>query len=198
MSSPNRCPRSRPKAGIAVCGRGGSCRGFSLLEILIALTVMTIALGATTTTLVASTSLSHANRETALAVDAARSALESVKGEVFAAAFVSFNDDPADDPGAAGTAPGKYFAVWGLGLRQGDPDGFVGEIIFPGDGVALHEDYVDREMGMPRDLNGDLVIDVGGVDHAGDYNVLPVKVRIEWTGKSGDRELEFVTVVTEF
>ena len=40
---------------------------------------------------------------------------------------------------------------------------------------------------MPRDLNGDGVIDKE--NHAKDFLVLPVKVRVRWRGVTGDRTI---------
>lgn len=164
--------------------------GFSFVELVIAMTVLVIAIGAIGSSLVASMNLGTTNEETALAVDAAYSAIERVRGEPFAQAFANFNADLGDDVGAG---PGKHFAVAGLDLRPDDPDGFVGEVIFPGDGTELREDVDDRELGMPRDLSSDGVIDA--LDHAGDYALLPVRVRLEWTGRAGPRSLEVVTTI---
>jgi hypothetical protein len=47
---------------------------------------------------------------------------------------------------------------------------------------------------MRRDLDGDGTID--GDDHAADYRVLPVRVRVRWRGPDGDRELFLVTVLS--
>ena len=57
----------------------------------------------------------------------------------------------------------------------------------------LREDYVDERMGMPRDLNGDSLIDE--LDHADDYTVLPVHVEIEWRGTFGPRRLDLYTQI---
>ena len=35
-----------------------------------------------------------------------------------------------------------------------------------------------------------------GADHAGDYVVLPVRIRVAWRGVSGDRILELVTALS--
>ena len=45
---------------------------------------------------------------------------------------------------------------------------------------------------MPRDLNADLMID--DQDHARDYVVLPVTVRVAWQGKAGRRSFEMSTM----
>ena len=52
----------------------------------------------------------------------------------------------------------------------------------------LREDVVDASVGMPRDLNADGAVDA--FDHADDYVLLPVSVRLEWRDASGDRNVE--------
>jgi hypothetical protein len=73
----------------------------------------------------------------------------------------------------------------------------VGTIQFPtfdpGTGVELREDFVDAQMGMPADLNGDGTID--DADHSGDYRFLPVRVRVQWYGALGTRTLTVETVL---
>jgi hypothetical protein len=67
-------------------------------------------------------------------------------------------------------------------------------IEFPGNtGAVLREDAVDAELGMPRDLDGDGTVDTD--DHAGDYLVLPVRVRVTWDGVSGSRSYTICTVL---
>ena len=62
-------------------------------------------------------------------------------------------------------------------------------------GFALREDEIAAELGLPRDLNGDLLID--DQDHSGDYIVLPVIVRVSWTGKAGNRQFEIATMLAK-
>ena len=64
-----------------------------------------------------------------------------------------------------------------------------------GNAWELREDCVDPSLGMPRDLNGDSMID--GADHARDYIVLPIKIRIEWDGRVGSRSFEVYSILTE-
>jgi len=59
--------------------------------------------------------------------------------------------------------------------------------------VQLLENGLDRKLGMPRDL------DLGGppgefdaLDHAGDYRILPVLVRVRWQGPRGVQQIEVV------
>lgn len=175
--------------------RRGSSAGFTVLEIAVAISLLTIAIGSVTMTLVATGSLTRTTGERATAMDGALSAMEALKAETFADLFVSYNGFADDDPGFAGSAPGAAFDVAGLQPQDGDADGRVGLILFPGDGVELREDTVDTRLGMPRDLSGDGIIDAA--DHAGDYTILPVRVRVEWSGKSGDQTIEFISTLTE-
>ncbi|MCI0635908.1 MAG: hypothetical protein L0206_18620, partial [Actinobacteria bacterium] len=122
---------------------------------------------------------------------AALSAVDQVRSVPFAEAFARFNATADDD--LAGTCPGSSFDAPGLEAVPADPDGLPGEILFPGDGFLLSEEVDDASLGMPRDLSGDGAID--GADHAADYVVLPVKVRVEWTGPSGPRRIEVVTTL---
>lgn len=173
-------------------GRESARAGYSLIEIVIAIVVLTIAVGSISTSLVSTTSLSRSNEERTLALDTALSVIEAIRAEDPAEVFVRYNQTTADDP-ATGPSPGGFFSVPGLTVRPGDPDGFVGEVQFPGDGVTLREDVGDIELGMPRDLNADAVLD--SVDHAADYTVLPVRVRIEWAGTSGLKRVEMYTQI---
>lgn len=165
------------------------------------------------------------NHENAIAVEAARAVVESMRNEDFVEIYAVFNEDPADDPGGPGTAVGHRFAVDGLVPIVGSPDGLVGEVMFPdlevmvqvggggtggggliggvvgGGGVQvpdlqLREDAQDPDLGMPRDLNGDSLVD--DEDHADDYILLPVRVRIEWEGMFGNRRFELFTQLGEF
>ncbi|MFN0006329.1 MAG: prepilin-type N-terminal cleavage/methylation domain-containing protein [Planctomycetota bacterium] len=167
--------------------------GLTLLELIISATILTIGLGGIVSTLLTSLALNVTNRESRLAKLAAESTIERIRGTTFSSVFATFNANPADDPGGAGTAPGSNFAVQGLAPQAGDPDGFAGEILYPGDGSALRENVVDLPLGMSRDLNGDGVVDAA--NHAGDYVVLPLRVRIRWRGKTGNRQTEYVTTL---
>jgi prepilin-type N-terminal cleavage/methylation domain-containing protein len=177
--------------------RRGAARaqGFTLLELMISSTVFLLVAGAVVTALVVSSALNMTNRETALASRAAQSIVEELKATAFAEIFVRYNATAADDP-AAGSSPGADFAAAGLSPQDGDADGFVGEIEFPGNGTELREDAADVELGMPRDLDGDSGVDAN--DHAGDYRILPVRVVLRWGGQNGERTFELVTVLTDF
>ncbi len=132
------------------------------------------------------------NRETALAHEAARAVIEKMQATPFASVYATYNANPADDPGGAGTAPGAAFAVPGMTHQDNDADGLVGDIVFPevtvGGVTTLSESVVDARWGMPRDLDGDGVITARALPGA--YMILPVRVRIYWRGVGGNRSIE--------
>ena len=94
---------------------------------------------------------------------------------------------------------GAAFDVDGLEPQDGDADGRVGQILFPVEPLLpgiLREDLNQAELGTPRDLNNDGAIDA--LDHALDYVVLPVLVRVDWAGPAGDSRVEFRTIISDF
>jgi prepilin-type N-terminal cleavage/methylation domain-containing protein len=56
---------------------------------------------------------------------------------------------------------------------------------------TLREDFQDKRMGLPRDLNGDSLID--DCDHSQDYIILPVHVEVVWRGQFGPRHYDLYT-----
>jgi hypothetical protein len=61
---------------------------------------------------------------------------------------------------------------------------------------TLREDFVSPRMGLPRDLNGDSLID--DCDHSSDYIILPVHVEVVWRGKFGPRRFDLYTEIAVF
>ena len=123
-----------------------------------------------------------------------------MRGLEFEELYARFNVDTSDDP-ESGDSPGPWFQVQGLQPLSSSTSGFQGMIhlpehLRPDGGSELREDLIDSELGMPRDLTGDNLID--GADHAQDYMILPVRVRVEWRGHCGERSFELVTLMTEF
>jgi hypothetical protein len=112
--------------------------------------------------------------------------IETLHGAPFPTIFVRYNSVTSDDP-VGTTSPGANFAVRGLQAAPGDPDGFPGEIIFPtalvGTQLQLRENLPFTALGMPRDL--DLKNGVDAANHAGDYKILPVRIRVRWSGANG-------------
>lgn len=203
IGSPKSRERSRIRARVASVKRGGRSRrsGMSFVELMVVTFVLGVAFMIFTSTVAGISRQRTINRDSVTASSEARNILEEMRNEDFGDVYALYNADPADDPGGAGTAPGKYFAVEGLDLEPGDPDGFVGEILFPTIEVTpgtfeLREDAVDAELGMPRDLNGDSMIKTD--DRSGDYFLLPVRIRIRWMGNGSPRQYEITSMLCEF
>lgn len=168
----------------------------TLVEIMVSVVVLTVCISLLSNTLAATVAQGVANRERALAVEAAQNLAEDMRRARFEELYALYNQDPTDDPGGAGFAPGSHFAVPGLTVRAGDKDGFVGRVLLPSVAAVLREDSQVPGLGLPRDLNGDHVIDAE--NHAKDYVVLPVTIRIEWTGRIGKRQFELTTMFADF
>ena len=169
--------------------------GMTLTELMVAMMVMTVSVYLLSSTITATIGHSISKRERLLAAEAARSLLEEMRALPCADLFALYNADPSDDPDGAGTAPGKHFDVPGLAPLPTDADGFVGEIILPADQAPLNENIVNEELGFPRDISGDALID--GHDHAADYVALPIKVVLNWSGRMGEREFEIYTIFAD-
>lgn len=182
-------PRSRAP------GVRSSRAGLTLIELMIAMVILTVCCGMLTSTITGTMSHNRVKAERQLAVEAGRAVVEDMHNVDFYDVFWMFNNDPTDDAGGEGTAPGAHFPVEGLQPRDDDPDGFVGEIIMPVKARPLREDLEFEELGLPRDLNGDLVID--SVDHAQDYIILPIIVRMEWKGPMGDAQFKICTMLAD-
>jgi prepilin-type N-terminal cleavage/methylation domain-containing protein len=185
--------------------------GFTIVELIIALSILLIAASIFYRMVASTAKLRQVNRENAVAADAARVLIEGMRNRTFSELFALYNNDPNDDPGDPGTAPGSLFFVDRLKPLASSPGGLVGEVFLPtriievevagGSTVVVEElwvceDTVDAGLGMPRDLNGDSVVD--DQNHADDYIILPVRVVIRWQGMFGERSLRVVTMLTDF
>ena len=161
--------------------------------------VMTLAMGMYSSSVTTLTRQRVVMEESALATQGAVDLLETLRHEEFATLWRRYNSSPDDDPAGPGSAPGARFRVAGLSSADPALGDLVGTVLLPeiedpAFGLQLREDAVQPEWGLPRDLNGDSLLDTR--DHADDYRVLPVRVRVEWTGRGGARTLEMGTILT--
>lgn len=177
-------------------GRGG----FTLVELAIGITILLVGVLGFAQTLVSLEKTQARTRESGRAAQAARAMLERIQAEAFPEAFRRFNQDPGDDPGGVGSAPGANFAVEGLSAQADDADGLPDEVFFPrtpGFPGELRESVVDEALGMPRDLNGDGNVHATA-SYATDYRLLPVRVRVAWVGSAGPAAVELRTVLGNY
>ena len=171
-------------------------RGMTLLEVTISIAVMTIAMAMFSSVITTTTRIGTEKRLASVASHAARSQLERLRCQPFAQVWRLYNESGADDPAGLGTGPGPHFEVPGLEPRPGDADGFVGRVVLPSAGKRLLESTLDERFGLPRDLNGDTLVDE--LDHALDYEILPVMVELEWNTPLGPRRLEMHTMLAGY
>ena len=173
--------------------RSSATSGLTMVELSVAIAVLTVCVYMLSQTVLATIAQAPVKRERAEAMEAARSVLERIRNEEFAEIFALYNADESDDPDGPDTAPGNLFAIPGFEPVPGDADGFVGEVVLPGPGPTLLENASFPELGLPRDLNGDGMVDA--FDHAWDHVVLPIMVRLEWQSRLGPRRLEVFTML---
>ncbi len=174
-------------------------RGAALLEVAVAVPIVLVALGMFVQMFLMGSGLRGSGRDSWAASGAAQTLLEEMRNEDFGDICRLYNADPFDDPAGPGTSPGNRFAVPGLPPLEG----MVGEIVLPitnsGTEVVpvweLREDVEQAALGMPRDLNGDILVDA--LDHSEDYTLLPVELRLRWRGVHGPREFSLYTVFAE-
>jgi hypothetical protein len=172
----------------------------TLIEVSMAIAVLVTAVLGFSKAMVMIDRAQQRTRETGLASQAARQTLERIQSVAFPEAFRRFNGEASDDPGGAGTAPGKNFAVPGLSAVPGDPDGLPGEILFPtpnGLPGVLRESIVDANLGMPRDLNGDGLVSAAA-NYSTTYTILPVRVQVRWASPSGPAVFELRTMLGNY
>lgn len=189
-SFPHGPPRPRVRPARAPRGRRA---GFTLIEVMVAILVLTVAVQILSSTVTASISYSRVKRERGLAVVAATNVIEEMHALPFFDVYATYNGNAADDPFGAGTAPGSRFDVPGLDPVDGAAS--VGRVEFPERNGMLCETVVDERLGTPRDLNGDMLID--GADRAEDHLVLPVVIVVEWKSKLGNRRFEIATMLMD-
>lgn len=166
--------------------------GFSLVELMVVFTIMTIALSMFSQTLTSASRLDPLSKEKSAAANSAQNIIETMRGYDFATTFANFNLDGTDDPGGAGTSPGKFFDVDGLDPIA--PEQRVGEIIFCDFEGEIREDSEMSEFGLPRDLNGDGIVDRNV--HTEDCILLPFKVVVQWNSRFGARKFELYGVLS--
>jgi prepilin-type N-terminal cleavage/methylation domain-containing protein len=162
-----------------LCPRFGRARGgFSLVEMMLVMVVLTVAVSMLSSFVASTASMGPLQLQNAIASEAARAQLELMRTHSAGQIFALFNDEPDDDPAGSGTAPGGNFFVPGLTSRLDDLDGLCGRIRFPTLNGGLNESIIDARLGMPRDLDLNGVLDALPVDTT--YRILPVEIVIEW------------------
>jgi type II secretory pathway pseudopilin PulG len=182
----------------SISGVRRPCRtraGLTLLELTISMMVLLVAAGGIVSSLVRTRALARHSHERAVATLAIQDVIERMHAVPFNQVFARFNGTTADDPGGLLPSPGASFQVRSLVPSPEDGDGICGELLFGLDALTVRENVADPDLGLPRDLNLDGAID--NQDHATDYRLLPVRIRVRWTGISGNQQVESVHMFSE-
>ena len=171
--------------------------GISLVEVMVALLIMSVGVFILSSTVTTALAHAKANHERTLAVEATSNVIEELHSVPFSELLALYNGVTYDDPAGAGSAPGRFFDIDGLDAIRGEGGAPlpVGRVILPTTTGVLREDVDDAELGMPRDLDGDLIID--SVDHSRDYLVMPIIVRVRWQSSTGPRSFQMQTMLAE-
>lgn len=111
--------------------------GVTLVEVVVALSVLVVAASIFGQMLLSTTRLRQVNHQNALAADAARVVLERMRNEPLLEVYRDFNEDPKDDPRGIGTGPGHLFDVPGLDALDDAPGGRVGRVYLPSVAVEV-------------------------------------------------------------
>ena len=170
----------------------GSQAGWTLLELMMAVIVITIALVAYLVFYATSIRVTATSHQMEVAMNAVRGKLEEMNSayDTLIGTFTHYTT-------TLGGGLGPTFTVW-LDQAEGimlEPDP-AGEVVFPTVGGQLREDSGGTwdnmtgeeaaRLGMPRDINGDGVVDTN--DHSSDTNlqILPMLVRVTWQDGAGE------------
>ena len=169
--------------------RTGNQTGFTLVEVALAMTVLTVALMAMSASTLKMNSLRRQNRERAVAQNMVRIMSENV-----------YSISETNLRTAKGTAQtwselmvqslspggelGNTFDVTELASKAGQPS--VGTIQLILD-ETLSDAALGFEMGMPRDLNGDR--DANDNDVTIGARILPIVITARWNGVTGDVQI---------
>ncbi len=156
-------------------------RGFTMIELCIALSLLVIGLASVVQATSRMHSLRKQNRERILAQNAIRSISERVHARSY---VLSKDPDTWAEELALSLDPGGFigstFEVQGLNEDVDDP--LIGSIrVFTDE--RLTDGNIGFQLGMPRDLNGDG--DATDADVRPDGRVLPVLVTVHWRGETG-------------
>lgn len=167
--------------------------GFTIVEISIAVTILVVAIMATSASTLRMSSLQRQNRERAVAHNMVRSISENMHAIADAA-----RENPGDwspmstgvwsrdivNAATDGGEIGDWFEVGGLNAAGLDEQPGLVTVIT--DETVTDAD-LGLNLGMPRDLNGDG--DATDTNVTNDASLLPIIVRVRWQGGSGIQQV---------
>ena len=154
-------------------GRGSRCAGFSLLEAVTALVLVTITFMGIASGVIANSRAFDSTREEVLVSHALRKMAETIRGTAFNQIYTKYANFPFSVPEN------------GIGAT-----GIVS--IFVDETANTAE---SNTLGLPRDLNGDGL--ANSVNVSANYNLLPIRLSLSWDGRDGTRTQELYFLLAE-
>jgi hypothetical protein len=152
--------------------------GFTVLEAAISMVILAVALLTLWGTLVYCSRSNLAAEQKKKALNAAQGMVEEMKSKPF--------DTLIDEYGPSGTE-GNTFPVPNLDTEESRA---YGQIAFFVDETCTDD---SEKFGGPLDLNGDG--DMSDADVSATYQLLPIRVRVQWEGSLGLQHVEVHTVL---
>jgi prepilin-type N-terminal cleavage/methylation domain-containing protein len=173
------------RLGLARGKRSARRGGFTMLEVSLALTILVVALVATTASNMRMGALRRSNRDRVVAQNAVRTIVESLQavaaeGVLDPSGFGSHVVAALSTGGTLGTT----FDVTELTPQDGQAH--VGSIVVVTDETATDAE-LGAELGLPRDLNGDG--DALDTNVTTSSHLLPVVVTLRWHSHAGDQRI---------
>jgi prepilin-type N-terminal cleavage/methylation domain-containing protein len=159
-------------------------RGMTVVEIMIALVVISIALVSMISLMMSGNRLQEDARERGYAYNAARAVLENMRSTDFATVFDTYKKGAS-----LNTFKVDRLSPITSGAQQGTVE-------FPEKNGLLDESYSDTGLGTPKDLNqdGDSVDLLAG----NAVKILPVRVTVRWLSPGGrENKIEIASFITE-
>ena len=160
-------------------------RGFTLIEIALAITVLVVALLAMSASTLRMHGLQRTNRERVLAQNAVRTIAEEVRALARQAAE---GPNPWAQTVRLALSPGGSLGT-GFAVKELSP--VEGQALVGTIELVLDETATDAELGvdlgMPRDLDGDGLPSSTNVGDAA--RVLPIVLRARWRGARGEHQV---------
>ena len=154
--------------------------GFTLIETMMAMTMIAVALLALMHAVVSSMRLVEANRQDAVAMNHAREKIAEIESKDFETIFDLYKNH-----------------TWIPEMQTGNSRG---RVLLPINGSGnLDETRSPSQfinMGFPRDINMDGDATDTNVNLT--YRILPIKIVISWETVQGARSVEFNTILTNF
>ena len=165
--------------------RMGALGGFTMVELMAVMVILVVAILGFVFGLGVNVQETSATKQSYVALNAARSKIEELKGHKFRRILRDFGPSVAENRFAVtyeedGTA-------YTLTAPNGDP---AGQLIFCTDETNIPADF---GWGTSYDLDGDGA--ATSTDVGNGYQVLPVIVRVRWIDALGERQADVKTVL---